>query len=47
VLLVFKELGKLNWVVYDYKNDTIKCSKIEEKLIWVESKVYVESLISP
>jgi F-box interacting protein len=47
VMVVFKELGKLNWVVYDYKNDTIKCSKIEEKLIWVESKVYAESLISP
>jgi hypothetical protein len=46
VLLVFKELGKSKWVVYDCKNDIITSSKIEE-LSLVESNVYVESLISP
>jgi hypothetical protein len=46
VLLVFIELDKLKWAVYDCKNDIIKSSKIED-LSWVESKVYVESLISP
>jgi F-box interacting protein len=46
VLLVFVELYKCKWAVYDCKNDIIKSSKIED-FSWVESKVYVESLISP
>ncbi|XP_045830741.1 F-box/kelch-repeat protein At3g23880-like [Trifolium pratense] len=46
VLLVFKELDKLKWVVYDCKNKTPVSSKIED-FCWVESNVYVESLISP
>jgi F-box interacting protein len=46
VLLVFMELDKLKWAVYDCKNGIVKSSKIED-LSSVESKVYVESLISP
>ncbi|CAJ2672891.1 unnamed protein product [Trifolium pratense] len=44
VLLVFKELDKLKWVVYDCKNKTPVSSKIED-FCWVESNVYVEILI--
>jgi len=46
MLLIFSEDRGLKWVVYDSKNDTIKSLKIQD-LNRVESKVYVESLISP
>jgi len=47
VLLVHNELQKWKFVVYDSKNDTIMSSKTHNDLYRVESKVYVESLISP
>ena len=47
VLLLFREDHTLNWVFYNSKNDTAKSLKIKEDLKLIESKVYVESLISP
>ncbi|KEH17429.1 glutamine synthetase, putative [Medicago truncatula] len=46
MLSMIREDRRLNWVVYDSKNDTVKSLKIQD-LNWVESKVYVVSLISP
>ncbi|KEH41821.1 putative F-box associated interaction domain-containing protein [Medicago truncatula] len=46
VLLMFKEFAKLKWVVYDCKNSTIKTIKIQD-FSWVDSMVYIESLVSP
>ncbi|KEH41859.1 putative F-box domain, leucine-rich repeat domain, L domain-containing protein [Medicago truncatula] len=47
VLLFQDDVPKWNWVVYDSKNDTIIRLKTQNDLCRVESKVYVESLISP
>jgi F-box interacting protein len=46
VLLLMEEKFKLKWVVYDSKNDIVKSTKFQD-FSWVESKVYVESLLSP
>ena len=46
VLLNFEEDDKSKWVVYDSKNDTTKNIKIQD-WISVDSRVYVESLVSP
>ncbi|XP_024630767.1 F-box/kelch-repeat protein At3g23880 [Medicago truncatula] len=46
VLLLFREFSKLKWVVYDRKYHTTRTIKIED-FSWVNSKLYVESLVSP
>jgi len=46
VLLLLEEKFKLKWVVYDSKNGIIKSAKSQD-FSWVESKVYVESLLLP
>jgi len=46
VLLNFKDDDKLKWVVYDSKNDTSRNIKTQDWSL-VDSKVYVESLVSP
>jgi len=49
VLALFKEFGdnKLMWWIYDSKNDTEKTLKIYDDYRPVDSRLYVESLISP
>ncbi|KEH41988.1 hypothetical protein MTR_1g059560 [Medicago truncatula] len=46
VLLLFREFSILKWVVYDRKYHTTRTIKIED-FSWVDSKLYVESLVSP
>jgi len=43
---MLREDRRLKWVVYDSENVIVKSLKIQD-LNRVESKVYVESLISP
>jgi len=46
VLRLVKEFPNLKWVVYDPKYHTTMTIKIEDFSL-VDSKVYVESLVSP